>query len=387
MFTILKRGNIYNSYNKTLCKYKGNFYNLQYELPSNKSIKGKPFSCNLVKFLDYFNFLNESSFVDLSKTTISKVKVVTAISENHTLEVRSLLKSFKTYFPKKTIIVYDLGLEKKSTNQLKTLEFVELRQFNFSKYPIHVSTIKSYAFKFLVVSEVLKEYPSVIWADASVRFKKKNFIKRISKLINCYKGKSEDHKFKEQLIIEEEKKNKNFKVVELTKCIFCPLKYDTKKFNEKLYKFNVNHCYKSNILMHIPTFHGILASSHEKFLEFIPTNKSKYIPEKEYQHGAGLVLFVRTKDAVQNIMKWAVLCSLTKNCIAPVPWTSCFGKFNHNNLFSKTNICHRFDQTLLTVLLHNSNNYNNQNYVTEMYDYAIFKRSKIKSWKKFKKNL
>uniref|UniRef100_A0AAF5DHK6 Uncharacterized protein n=1 Tax=Strongyloides stercoralis TaxID=6248 RepID=A0AAF5DHK6_STRER len=352
-------------------------YDLQYKLPSNISIKGKHFSCDLIKYLDYFGYLNESNFIDLSKTPIHGVKIVTAITEDHMSELRPLLISFKKIFPKQSIIVYDLGLGLKSIKQLKALKFVEYRKFNFARYPIHVSTIKSYGFKFLVVSEVLMEYPSVIWADACVRFIKKNFIKRINNLVNCYKGKNEDHKDKEQKKIEELRREKKFEVIE----------YQIDGYNKELYKFNIKHCYKSNVLMHIPTFHGILASTHNKFLDYIPTNKSRFIPEKELQHGTGLVLFVRTKDTVQNIMKWATLCSLTENCISPIKWFSCTGHFNNTNLFSKIHICHRFDQTLLTILLHNSNNYNYQNYVTEMYDYAKFSGNTIKSWKKFIKSL
>ncbi|CEF60957.1 Protein of unknown function DUF1647 family-containing protein [Strongyloides ratti] len=377
----------FHCHKKDLCEYNGKIYDLQYKLPSNKNVIGKPFSCDLVKYLDYFGYLNESNFIDLSKTSINGVKIVTAITEDHMSELRPLLKSFKKYFPKERIIVYDLGLRKESVKQLKSLKFVEYRKFNFSRYPIHVSTIKTYGFKFLVVSEVLKEYPSVIWADACVRFLKKNFIERINRLVNCYKGKNEDHKYKKQIKIEELRRKRNFKVIVLPKCFLCSPHYQRVGYNKELYNFNIEHCYKSNVLMHLPTFHGILASSHEKFLEYIPTNKSKYIPEKELQHGTGLVQFVRSKDTVQNIMKWATLCSLTKNCISPIQWFSCTGHFNDNNLFSKTHICHRFDQTLLTILLHNSNNYNYQNYVTEMYDYAIFRGNKIKSWKKFKKNL
>uniref|UniRef100_A0A0N5BMS9 Uncharacterized protein n=1 Tax=Strongyloides papillosus TaxID=174720 RepID=A0A0N5BMS9_STREA len=369
--------------NNSKCWYNGKKYNFRYNLPSNKTIYGTRFSCNLINYLNSFGYLDEENFVDVSKTPIKGVKVVTAITQDHLSELRPLLKSFKKYFPSEIMIVYDLGLRKRAVRKLKELKFVEYRKFDFSRYPQHVSTVKSYGFKFLVVSEVLRDYPSVIWADACVRFVKSNFIERINGLVNCYKGKNETHKYKEQLIIEKEKKKMNFSSYTIKRCPNCIPKYQKVGYDKKLYKFNVEHCYKSNVLMHIPTFHGILASTHKKTLEYIPTDKSKYIPEKELQHGTGLVLFVRTKDTVENIMKWAVLCSLTKECIAPIPWFSCTGYFNDTNTFSKTHICHRFDQTLLTILLHNSNNYNNQNYITEMYDYAIFRGDKINTWKEF----
>uniref|UniRef100_A0A0N4ZKZ8 Beta-1,6-N-acetylglucosaminyltransferase n=1 Tax=Parastrongyloides trichosuri TaxID=131310 RepID=A0A0N4ZKZ8_PARTI len=348
-----------DSSSSNLCWYKGKEYDLHYTLPSNSSVRGIGFSCSHMKYLDYFGFLNESTFIDLRRNEVSQVKVVTAITQDHFHECGRLLEKFKKHFKGEQIILYDLGLEEYAVKFLKKLKFVEYRKFDFSYYPSFVSNAKKYGFKWLVVAEVLKEYKSVIWADASLRFLKSNFMKNINKLLNCYNGKSEDHKKMEQRKIEKYHLFNN-------------------RNDKNLFQFNIEHCYKSQVLMHIPTFHGILSTANPRFLEYLPTDKSKYKGETSRQHGTGFVLFVKTKDTVENIMKWAVLCSLTEDCIAPVSWYPCEGIFNKHNWFANYEICYRFDQTLLTVLLHNNNNYDNRNYVTELKGYAYFNGNRLK---------
>uniref|UniRef100_A0A0N5BU63 Lipoprotein n=1 Tax=Strongyloides papillosus TaxID=174720 RepID=A0A0N5BU63_STREA len=61
----------------------GNNFTLQYTLPSNRTIKGKSFSCNLLPYLKELKLLNNTDFVDLTKEKVPEPKVVTAISDNH----------------------------------------------------------------------------------------------------------------------------------------------------------------------------------------------------------------------------------------------------------------------------------------------------------------
>uniref|UniRef100_A0A0K0F414 DDE_Tnp_1 domain-containing protein n=1 Tax=Strongyloides venezuelensis TaxID=75913 RepID=A0A0K0F414_STRVS len=359
-----------------LCIYKNNTYDLRYSIPLEPSKKGKSFDCKLMKYLDDFGYLNESIYVDLNKQKISGVKIVTAITQDHRDEAGQMLMSFKKHFPGETIIVYDLGFNKKTVNEMKSLKFVEYRKFNASKYPKHLKKARSYGFKWIVVAEVLKEYPAVIWADASIRFQNRYFIEKVNKLVNCYQGKEENHKNKEQLIVE--KLRKKFKIRNFT--------YKKNPNDEWLYKFNVQHCYKSNVLMHIPTFHGILSTTHQTFTKYFPVNKSKYNFPTERQQSTAFVTFFRTKDTVQNVMKWLVLCSLTHECTEPIHWFSCDGHLYPRNFFAKRHICHRFDQTLLTTILHNANNYDNRNYAVELYDNGIYAHDILKNYKTLMKN-
>ncbi|CEF70146.1 Protein of unknown function DUF1647 family-containing protein [Strongyloides ratti] len=364
---------IIKSFKNGTCLYKNKLYSMYYNIPhSNITIKGHPFSCHLLKYLNYFKMLDDDDYVDLVNNRMPKIKVVTAFSENHRDEAALLLASFKKHFPGQKIIVYSLGLKKKTKKFLKKLCFVEFRNFNFKKYPKHVSNIMNYSFKILVLAEVLKEYGSVIWADASVRFRKRK-IKYIYNLFNCKNDKSLNYKYGEQKAIEKVRGRKEFKnIYRHLKCKRCFWKYRYSGFSKNVYKFNINHCYKSDMLLTIPTFHGILSTTHPTILEYFPTNIHRYsntTNNLHRQYDAAFSITVKTKDIVKKVLKWAVLCALTKNCIEAEKWHGCDG-FTRKNIFSSTNICYRFDQTIISLLLHNSNNYDNRNYVTEIHDFV-----------------
>ncbi|CEF69989.1 Protein of unknown function DUF1647 family-containing protein [Strongyloides ratti] len=357
------------------CYMDGIQYNLQYSLPSNKSIKGKPFSCKLLPYLKELKLLDKNDFFDLTKENVSQPKVVTGFSDNHLKEAALLLKSFKKYFPNDKIIVYDLGLSKRNVKKLKKFCFVEYRKFNFKKYPKHVSIIKTYAFKILIAAEVLKEYNSIFWADASVRFKKSN-LSYVYDLLNCNFGKKNNHR-----IIEQQKLGNGYRkniyknIYRNEKCSECYWHFNYKGFDKNLYKFNVNHCYKFSILLHVPTFHGILPTIHKYVYNYFPTDEERYTNRSiSRQYDAAFSLMVKTEDAVENVLKWAVLCALDKNCIQPIEWYNCGGHFTKENIFSKEHICYRFDQSILSLLLHNANNYDNRNYVSEIYNFAFLGR-------------
>ncbi|KHJ89021.1 hypothetical protein OESDEN_11168 [Oesophagostomum dentatum] len=90
-------------------------------------------------------------------------------------------------WPQQKIIVYDLGLNASSaedvkhpflasTNDklLKSKCFVELRPFPFDRYPLYVRNLKEYRWKPLIIAfllqMVLKEFGAVWYMDASVRW-------------------------------------------------------------------------------------------------------------------------------------------------------------------------------------------------------------------------
>uniref|UniRef100_A0A0N5A6R0 Exported protein n=1 Tax=Parastrongyloides trichosuri TaxID=131310 RepID=A0A0N5A6R0_PARTI len=355
-----------------LCFYKNKTYDLRYSMPTDPKRRGIKFDCNFMKYLDDFGYLDEKNYVDLTKEPSPKSKFVTGITNDHRKEAQFLLDSFEKYFPGEKIIVYGMGMKPDNRKSLKALKYVEYRDFDTSKYPKHVAKAKSYAFKYLIASEVLKEYKGATWVDSSVRFQKKGFMNQIAKLWDCYKGRLPDHKHKEQLKLGKAKRLENYKNVAVNrtckkKC-FLLIKY--RGNNRKLFNFNVKHCYKAPILLHIPTFHGITPTIFPKFSEYFPTDFKQYDNRTGRQYSSGFVSYVKSKDAIDSFLSWAVLCSLTPSCTEPVRWFPCGPHFNKNNLFAKHHVCHRFDQTLLTVLLHNSNNFDYRNYVTEIHDYA-----------------
>uniref|UniRef100_A0A0K0FR06 Nucleotide-diphospho-sugar transferase domain-containing protein n=1 Tax=Strongyloides venezuelensis TaxID=75913 RepID=A0A0K0FR06_STRVS len=356
-------------------------YNLQYTLPSNENKQGKPFSCNLIPYLKEFKLLNKTDFVDLTKERLPQPKVVTAFSNNHLNEATLLLESFRKNFPNQKIIVYDLGLSRKNVKQTKKICFVEYRKFNFSRYPKHVSNLKTYAFKILIAAEVLKEYGAIFWADASVRFTKSN-LNNVYDLLNCYNGKEPNHRVTEQKKIGNGYRKTSYKnIFRYDACSTCYWRFNYKGFDEKVYKFNIKHCHKSPIMFHVPTFHGVLSTIHQDTYKYFPTDKERYTNRTiSRQYDAAFSLMVKTEDAVNDVLKWAVLCALDKYCIQPVNWFGCEGHFKKGNIFSKKHICYRFDQSILSILLHNANNYDIRNYVSEIYNFVYLGRYKRKNF-------
>ena len=100
-----------------------------------------------------------------------KLVVVTGISSNHFQESRSLFGSVHEQMPNTKIIVYDIGLTKSQVSTLQTYCNVEIRKFNFQKYPEYFKNVKNYAWKTAVVKEISEEFELFLFCDASIRFK------------------------------------------------------------------------------------------------------------------------------------------------------------------------------------------------------------------------
>ena len=100
-----------------------------------------------------------------------RLVIVTGISSNHFQEVQAMIASVQEHLPNTKLIIYNLGLNDEAISSVKKYCNVELRRFNFSQYPKHVSKLRSYAFKSLIIKDVTQQYKVVMWADASIRMK------------------------------------------------------------------------------------------------------------------------------------------------------------------------------------------------------------------------
>ena len=100
-----------------------------------------------------------------------RLVIVTGFSSNHFQEVQAMIVSVQEHLPNTKLIVYNLGLNNEEISSVKKYCNVELRRFNFSQYPKHVSNLLTYAFKPLIIKEVTQQYEVVMWADASIRIK------------------------------------------------------------------------------------------------------------------------------------------------------------------------------------------------------------------------
>jgi len=104
---------------------------------------------------------------------LCKLVVVTALSSNHITESLDFFGSVYANFPSTRIIVYDLGLSENEVSRLQSYcNVLEVRKFEFSKYPPHTKDLLTYSWKPHVVYEVSKSYELFIYCDASCRFNK-----------------------------------------------------------------------------------------------------------------------------------------------------------------------------------------------------------------------
>ena len=102
------------------------------------------------------------------------------------------------------------------------------------------------------------------------------------------------------------------------------------------------------------TGHSIFVVTHPGMYRYLPTRIDKM--KSSVQHEAGNMAMYRTKSMMTNILKWYVLCSLERSCIAPIMNRFCH--FKGEDRFNTFADCHRFDQSLLNILLNNYFNFN-----------------------------
>ena len=98
-----------------------------------------------------------------------RLVVVTATSENHYAEAQDMIASVQKFLPNTKLIVYDIGMTKPQKQQLHKYCNVEVRSFQFQKYPPHTKTLTTYAWKPLIIKEVASRYEVIFWGDASAR--------------------------------------------------------------------------------------------------------------------------------------------------------------------------------------------------------------------------
>ena len=107
--------------------------------------------------------------------------IVSAISSNHYEEAKDMIGSAQHFLPTRRIVIYDLGLQESQRKELKKFCNVELRKFDFEKYPPYVKSLDKYAWKPIIIRQLAHEAEYIFWGDSSIRFVK-DFESTFSKL-------------------------------------------------------------------------------------------------------------------------------------------------------------------------------------------------------------
>lgn len=280
----------------------------QYIHPHNKSVKGNKFKLSLYNYnlaMQLMVQLENGKKVKVltMDSLIEATAPVTAVSSNHLEELLKHLDNFQQFVPKKKLIVYDLGLTGDEVYTLKKIDYVEYRKFDFSVYPKHVRNLDSYAWKPLIIQQVLAEQGGVMWMDSSVNIMKP-YTKVLEHMVNNSSG--------------------------------------------FLYYL-------------VPNGHSILSATHPKMFEYLPM---KNVNEtKMMQPQANGFLVFNTLETRKFIFKWVILCSLVQDCIAPKGSTKrCQFK---SSVERNAGGCHRYDQSMFSILLTNKFSPDTERYIME----------------------
>ncbi|KAI6185751.1 Protein of unknown function DUF1647 domain containing protein [Aphelenchoides besseyi] len=140
---------------------------------------GFPFNCSLYEQLKSLQLLDSDAanakpdYKQIEADDNWSPVFVTSVSTTHFRELRNFVKTIRTHYPKSKIVIFDIGLQAKEIEELKSWCLVEYRRFDFSKYPPHVKKIMNYSFK-LAIIEAFQTYKTFFYLDTSVRIKSKN---------------------------------------------------------------------------------------------------------------------------------------------------------------------------------------------------------------------
>ena len=278
----------------------------RYSLPHNATVLGKPFIMDQSIVNIVRNILANETFkrkpVNLdSVETFPEIVPVTAASSNHFGEYKRNIESFVTYFPGVKLIFYDLGLADPEVKQLTEQAGIEYRKFEFTRYPAHVKNLQNYCWKLLIIQHLLAEFDGVMWFDSSIKFER------------------------------------NITYVK-----------------ERMVRYNSGFQYYVHTVGH-----SIVSATHPRMLEYFPMERAGAVADMP-QGGAFIVL--NTAEVQNNIMKWICICVLNVDCISP-PGSTLFCGFNFPR--EKFGGCHRYDQSLLSILVSNTYGYERVRYTMD----------------------
>ena len=223
-----------------------------------------------------------------------RLVALNAFSSNHYREALDMIGSVQKYLPHTKIIVYDIGLTAEERESVSTLCNVELRSFNFNKYPPHVKrNIRNFAWKPLILQELVdEEYDVILYGDASLRVTAHN----IGTALQC------------------------------------------------LLDFPFLDVMQMNI--------SIISTTHDqmiKYFEFPPSRQ--YMAHWGTIQGGGWFLLVNDLTREKLIAPW-VDCALHKECIAYESKKRKLCDFTLNVHDNGTYVgCHRYDQSALNIIL------------------------------------
>lgn len=241
-----------------------------------------------------------------SVASLPEIALVTASSSNHFEELLAHIDRVPLFFPNKILIVYDLGLSKQEVKKLRKISFVEYKKFNFVSYPKHVENLHTYAWKPLIIQQLLNQYGGVMWMDSSIILTR-NITYLLERMVKLQTG----------------------------------------------------------FLFYLPgAEHSIVSATHPQMLQYLPMADLEAMTD-EMNQGGGIII-LNTPQVLRDIFRWMLVCALHKECITPKGSKRfCDFKFPKDHFGG----CHRYDQAMMSILVANANNYNQERYRLKKKEY------------------
>ena len=98
------------------------------------------------------------------------------------------------------------------------------------------------------------------------------------------------------------------------------------------------------------TGHSIFAVTPPQMTEYFPPVKN--LTTKECLVAGALGIF-RTKQVIDNFLKWWVACALSSSCIFSETKKGCDFQMSDSDKWTKYGHCSRFDQSAMSILIEN----------------------------------
>ena len=296
--------------------------NRHYVARFNSTLIGKEFKFDNVTLAIVKNVLQNQTFkrkpvesVDATTPFFDIVVPVTGCSSNHFGEFKRHIGEFTKHYPGVKIYFYDLGLSNSEVDEIKMMPFMVYRKFDFEAYPAHVRNLLNYAWKVLIIQQMLSEFDGTMWFDSSIKF------------------------------LENQQNH-------------------THGLMEQLARHNIG------VMFYVHSaFHSIIAGTHPGMMEYLPMEKTAAL-KKMLQ--ANAVIYINKDEVQRYILKWLVICALKLDCIAPPGSKQSCGFHFPRDRFGG---CHRYDQSLQNILVSNVYNSEKEKYhYTASNTFAVVKR-------------
>uniref|UniRef100_A0A915BXH3 Hint domain-containing protein n=1 Tax=Parascaris univalens TaxID=6257 RepID=A0A915BXH3_PARUN len=309
-------------------------------------------SCTSAAILHKLGLIGgNKNYVDLRNEEMPSPVMVTAFSQDHWDEARRLISTIRRFWPEQLIIAYDLGVDEATARIVREQSNIQYREFKFHDYPSYMQRLLDFRWKPIVIAETLNEFGAIWYMDSSIVMRKGD-LQHVYDLLRCKRNRTIN-----QLLASTALRDKREAITA-----------NESDWDQMQWLENIRECRKSTYLLHGYTGHGIFAVTHSNTYIYIPTNFNEIKKPKAKMYEAGIAFAVRTAETMENIVKWYVLCALEEGCMG--------GNYSHSCHFSESGDrfgkyadCHRFDQSVVNLLLANTYYYDPHYYVSEIVDF------------------